>query len=75
MFDRILVRLGEYDTSTTSDGDHQDVSIDHVVKHEKYDDFKMINDVAIVHLAHDVDFTGSIKVIFLCIPLNKKFNV
>lgn len=61
--ERILVRLGEYDTSTTTDGDHLDVSIDHVARHEKYDDFKMINDVAIIHLAHDVDFTGKLKAI------------
>lgn len=57
-----MVRLGEYDTSTTSDGVHQDVSIDHVVKHEKYDDLHLINDIAIIHLAHDIDFTGKTEI-------------
>lgn len=59
-----MVRLGEYDTNTTSDGAHQDVAIDHVVKHEKFDRKHMINDMAIVHLAHDVDFTGKLEINF-----------
>lgn len=44
--------------STTTDGDHQDIPVDHVVKHEEFDFVHMINDIAIIHLTHDVEFTG-----------------
>lgn len=53
------MRLGEFDVSTESDGPHQDIRIDHVVRHEKFDKFHMINDVAILHLVRDVEFTGN----------------
>lgn len=56
--ERILVRLGEYDMSRTTDGTHEDVSVDHVVKHDTFDFVNMINDIALIHLVHDVDFTG-----------------
>lgn len=59
---RMLVRLGEYDQSTTNDGEHQDIPIDHAVKHKKFDFVNMIYDIAIIHLAHDVDFNGDIQI-------------
>lgn len=53
-----LVRLGEYDISKTSDGEHQDIPIDYILRHEAFDGYNMINDIAIVYLKQDVEFSG-----------------
>lgn len=54
------MRLGEYNTLTTEDGKHVDVPIKRVEMHENYKWVTQINDIAIVHLARDVEFTGNL---------------
>lgn len=56
-----FVRLGEHNTLTTDDGDHVDVPIKDVQMHENYKWLSQINDIAIVYLKHDVDFTGKLE--------------
>lgn len=57
-----IVRLGEYDILTNTDGQHIDIPVDHVQVHENYNsNITEINDIAIVYLARDVKFTGELK--------------
>lgn len=42
----------------TDDGVHQDIEVCYADKHEKYNDELNINDIAIVSLVRDVQFTG-----------------
>lgn len=54
------MRLGEHDTRTTEDGDHQDIP---VADEEPHEDFSLkwkMSDIAMVYLAHDVVFNGKI---------------
>lgn len=50
------MRLGEHDTSTLSDGKHEDIKVSRVDKHPEYNPRDYTNDVAILTLARDVDF-------------------
>lgn len=58
---RNTVRLGEHDLRTTSDGQHVDIGIAYSDVHNEYDEEIDLNDIAIVHLAHDVEFNGRLK--------------
>lgn len=58
---RNFVRLGEYDKTTTTDGQHQDIRFSHHEIHEEFDSFLKINDIAMIYLDHDVEFTGELK--------------
>lgn len=49
--------MGEYDTSTTSDGRHEDVPIADFVTGDFVPN-AVRNDIAIVYLKYDVKFTG-----------------
>lgn len=60
-----MVRLGEYDFASSVDGEHQDVLVVHVEKHENYDQKLMIYDIAILDLQHDVEFNGETFVVRL----------
>lgn len=56
---RALVRVGEHDRLSTTDGEHEDIPIVHVEKHPAYNisgDAK--NDIMILFLNHDVQITG-----------------
>lgn len=56
---RALVRVGEHDRLSTTDGEHEDIPIVHVEKHPAYNisgDAK--NDIMILFLKHDVQITG-----------------
>lgn len=53
-----MVRLGEHDTETEIDGEHVDLDIARVESHKHYLSALKINDIAVVHLDRDVDFTG-----------------
>lgn len=64
-----VVRLGEHDLSTLSDGPHQDVPICYIDEHEKYIDHLSVNDIAMVTLAEDVEFNDRIRPI--CLPFNR----
>lgn len=52
------MRLGEHDVSTTTDGKHKDIDIVHAVKHEQYIKNAGIDDIAMVWLKKNVEFTG-----------------
>lgn len=60
-----IVRLGEHDIATEDDGATDDVEIAHVVPHPEYDSELQLNDIAIVHLKHDIEFTGKLNIQFL----------
>lgn len=56
----LAVRLGEYDISTTTDGQHETIRVDRAERHEKFDFVLGVNDIAIVYLKNDVEFTGEL---------------
>jgi len=66
--DPTIVRLGETDITTTSDGSvHQDIEIERVTIHPLYDAANVKNDIAIIKLNKAVDFTrGSVGTV--CLP-------
>lgn len=55
---RLFVRLGEYDTRTENDGQHEDIDVALAVKHEQFNDKLIINDIAMVYLVRQVVFNG-----------------
>lgn len=55
----MLVRLGSVgNTTTTTDGGHQDIQIARFVSHPQYEPNMKINDIAIIQLVRDVEFSG-----------------
>lgn len=56
-----FVRLGEYDTEITKDGKHIDVGIARIESHNHSTSYLKINDIGIVYLKHDVEFTGDLE--------------
>lgn len=58
------MRLGEYDLRT-DDGAHQDIPIARSVTHDDFDPNIKTNDIAIIHLERDVEFSGKIFTKFL----------
>lgn len=56
-----IVRLGEHDTTTEEDGKHIDVPIARAEKHANYTILTRINDIAVILLAQDVEFTGKLE--------------
>lgn len=65
---RVQVRLGEHDTASTHDGPTVDVDVVRIEKHDRYNKPYMTNDIAMLYLEHDVEFTSHIKPI--CLPLD-----
>lgn len=57
---RNMVRLGEYDLSK-NDTLTEDIKIHHFVAHPQYSEELQLNDIAIVHLERDVNFTGELE--------------
>lgn len=57
------VRLGEHDTSTTTDGEHIDIPVDRVETHKNFSSYLIFNmlDIALVHMKRHVDFNGELK--------------
>lgn len=55
-----MVRLGEYDLSQNSTLT-EDIEIKRFVTHPEYDSKNQFNDIAIVHLVRDVEFTGKLE--------------
>lgn len=49
-FDLFVVRLGEYDLSSTYAGTPEDILISYAEPHPAYDKSLAVNDVAIIHL-------------------------
>lgn len=62
---RSIVRLGEHDRSTTEDGEHLDISVDRVDAHDSFNSRLMTNDIAMIYLERDVEFTGKLLLSFL----------
>lgn len=58
----MVVRLGEHDTTTTTDGAHVDMLVMRFEQHEAFDTDLKINDIAIIHLWSDVSFTGAAEI-------------
>lgn len=56
-----MVRLGEYNTSTTEDGQHLDVDIADAEAHTNWSLRWLINDIGMVYLDEDVVFNGEKK--------------
>lgn len=55
-----LVRLGELDVGTDTDGANPiDVLVEKVVTHPEFDEETLHNDIAILKLNKDVQFTGT----------------
>lgn len=52
--------MGEYDTSTTDDGEHQDIKISKVQPHEDFEPELFLNDIAILNLEREVVFNGKV---------------
>lgn len=65
---RRAVRLGEHDTASTHDGPTVDRDVVHIEKHDRYNKPYMTNDIAILYLKTDVEFTPRIKPV--CLPLD-----
>jgi len=73
--DLVSVRLGEHKISTVEDCDLngfcaepvQDINVAKSFKHEKYDRFKRINDIAVLKLATKADLTRA-NVKTICLP-------
>lgn len=55
---RHVIRLGEHDLLTSEDGPHLDVDVGRAEMHEKYDEDLDVNDIAMIYLEDDVEFTG-----------------
>lgn len=58
---REFARLGEHDIRTEDDGPHQDVKVVHTESHGNYIRRQGLNDIGILYLERDVDFTGRIQ--------------
>lgn len=50
--------MGEHDLMTEYDGKHEDISIRRVQEHPNYSKTDMRNDIAVLTLIRDVEFSG-----------------
>ncbi|KAL1379509.1 hypothetical protein pipiens_014847 [Culex pipiens pipiens] len=76
-FKPLQVRLGEYDLSRDTDcnlNDNtdcappvEDINIESIIPHQKYNDDNKLNDIALIRLARDVSFGDNIQPI--CLPV------
>lgn len=56
-----IFRLGEHNISTNQDGQHFDFTIGRFLVHENFNQTTEINDIAMVYLPRNVEFTGELK--------------
>lgn len=61
LIERKFARLGEHDLRNGDDGAHQDIPIARAVGHVSHDPVWKLNDIAILHLERDVEFSGGIS--------------
>lgn len=59
-FERFVVRLGEYDIGTESDGEHEDIFVDRAEPHTAYDPLFGINDIGMIYLSRHVNFNSKL---------------
>lgn len=79
---RVNVRLGEYDIATEKDCDKdnkcldpvQDIKIEKMTKHPKYDTRKKINDIALLKLKTAADVTKK-NVRTICLPTENENQI
>ncbi|XP_050420468.1 phenoloxidase-activating factor 2-like isoform X2 [Adelges cooleyi] len=63
----LVVRAGEWDTMTTNEPiPHQNIKVDKIVMHEKYDDIMAYNDIALILVSKPFKLTENIRTI--CLP-------
>lgn len=55
---RNVVRLGEHKIGSTIYGPHKDIAIALILSHDNFDGVLWINDIAMIYLERDVEFTG-----------------
>lgn len=55
---RKFVRFAEHDIGTQSDGPHEDIPIYKAIKHGQHNDDSKVNDIAMIYLERDVEFSG-----------------
>ncbi len=65
-------RVGEHITTSTSDGSHQDKSVEKIIVHRRYSRRTLDNDIALIKLATPVQFGRYVKPV--CLP-NEGQNV
>lgn len=53
--------MGAHNLRTDDDGTYQEIPIARSVKHPRYEPNLYLNDVAILHLVRDVEFSGRFK--------------
>ncbi|XP_031626165.1 venom serine protease Bi-VSP-like isoform X2 [Contarinia nasturtii] len=63
------VRLGEHDISSTSDGEVQDIKVIRSERHADYNRRDGTNDIAILYLERDVQFSKRIRPV--CLPVEE----
>ena len=59
-------RVGEHITSTTSDGQHTDISVERIISHPMYSRSAINNDIALIKLSSPIKFGKYVKPV--CIP-------
>ena len=64
--DRLVVRLGEYNLSSTTDGPHQDRRVGSVTLHPQFASRQ--NDVALLRLSRPVEFGLTVRPVCLPVP-------
>nr|XP_014099091.2 venom protease [Bactrocera oleae] len=69
---RSYVRLGEYDLSTDTETQHQDISVLKQERHPNYNTANGRNDIGIVWLQRNVQFIDNIKPI--CLPSSQQLR-
>ncbi len=59
-------RVGEHITSTSSDGQHQDMAVEKIISHPSYSRNTIDSDIALMKLATPVKFGTYVKPV--CLP-------
>lgn len=57
------MRLGEHDTRLAKDDSRMEVEISSAIPHERFNRTLKINDIALIHLAKHVEFTGRLSLL------------
>lgn len=58
-----MVRLGEYDLSTSTETPSIDIAVIKVARHPNYDRKDSYSDMAILYMEHPAVFSGKLKTI------------
>ncbi|XP_043193369.1 trypsin I-P1-like [Amphibalanus amphitrite] len=58
--DSLLVRLGEYDTSTFMEGNHTEYDVERIILHPNYKPHVVNYDIALLRLSREIAFSSSV---------------